>query len=158
MDEVPEEPNEETAGKLKPACWAELVFVSDVFLLEEAEGEVNWFVIVGFVKGEFPNEDVEDAKGWKPAGPWVAVTVDVNDTFVCNPIVGAFDKFTNPDVCAVTADCACSEVAVCDPPPDEVFFDDPGLLNKLANSPGPEVCWDCNKGTAVAWDCKTGPP
>ena len=49
-------------------------------------------------------------------------------------------------------------MVVCDPLADEVFFDDPGLLNKLANSPGPEVCWVCNKGTAVPWDCKPGPP
>ena len=131
--------------------------MSDAFLQEEAEDEVNLFVNAGFVKGEFPNEDVEDAKSWRPAGPWVAVTVDVNDTFACNPIVGACDKFTTPDVWVATADCACSEVAVCNPPDDEVFFDDPGLP-KLASNPGPDACWDCNEGTAVLWDCKTGPP
>lgn len=113
--------------------------MSDVFLGEETEDEVNWFDIAGFTKGEFPNEDEED-DSWKPAGPWVAVAVDVSDTFACNPIVGAFNKFTTPDVWAVTADCACSGAAVCDPAADEVFFDDPGLLNKLANSPGPDAC------------------
>lgn len=154
-DKVPEKPDEEIAGKLNPACWAELVFASEVFLWEEFEDEGNWFVIAGFVKGEFPNEDVED-ENWKPAGPWVAVTVDVSDTFALNPIVGAFDKFTPADVWVVTADCACPEVAVCDPPADEVFVDDPGLLNKVDNSPGLEACWDCNEGTAVPWDGKAG--
>ena len=94
-------------------------------------------------------------ENWKPAGLWVAVTVDVSDTFALNPIVGAVDKFTLPDVRVVTADCACSEVDVCVPAADEVFLNDPGLLNKVDNSPGPEAFWDCNEGTAVPWDCKT---
>ena len=72
--------------------------------------------------------------------------------------MGTFVKLTTPDVWAVPADCACSEAAVCPPPADEVFFEDPGLLNKLANNPCPEACCDCNEGTAVPWDCKTGPP
>ena len=155
VDEVPEEPDEEITGKLEPACWAELVFVPDVFLWEEAENEVNWFVVAGRVKGEFPNEDAED-KSWTPEGIWVVATVDVSDTFGWNPVEAAFVKFIAPDDWVVTTDCAWSEVAVCDPPADEVIFDDPGLLNKLANSPDPDACWDCIEATTVPWDCKTG--
>lgn len=45
-----------------------------VFLRVRSDGEVNWFAVSGFVKGEFPNKDAED-ESWNPVEPWLAVAV-----------------------------------------------------------------------------------
>lgn len=76
--------------------------------------------------------------------------------FVCNFIVGVFDKLIILDVWEVLVDCVCFEVVVCFFLVDEVFFDDFGLFNKLVNNFCFEVCCDCNEGIVVFWDCKIG--
>ena len=68
----------------------------------------------------------------------------------CEPIVGVFDKFALSDVLAVTTGCVWPEVDVS---VDGTPVEDPGILDKLDNSPtGPKACWDCNEGTAEPWD------